>query len=168
MAAIHSGPRIMHAEFCIVSDRPSILTVDQTNRPHCLDGPFCKWRDGSSLFAIHGVRMPEWVVMTRAEDLNVNDIMKLSNADQRLMAIKKFGAHNMLEQLGGKSISKKGEEYELFEVNLEGEKEKLLKMKNPSEDKIHYEWVTPDIKTVNEALAYRRNIKTFFEPIFKT
>jgi hypothetical protein len=94
--------------------------------------------------------------------------MKLNNAEERLVAIKKIGAHNMLEALQAKSIDKKDNEYELFEVILEGSKEKLLKMKNPSEDKYHYEWVEPDIMTVNLALAYRRKRKVFFEPNFKT
>jgi hypothetical protein len=58
-AALHSGPRWMHPEFCIVSDRPEVLLVDEENRPHCETGPFCKWRDGSRLYAIHGVYVPE-------------------------------------------------------------------------------------------------------------
>ena len=61
-AAVHAGPRWMHSKFCIVSDRPSILKVDDKNRPHCDDGPFCEWRDGSQLYSIHGVRVSGLVV----------------------------------------------------------------------------------------------------------
>ncbi len=60
--AERSGPRYVHREFCIVSDRPELLTVDAQNRPHNDDGPFCRWRDGSALYAVHGVRVPAWVV----------------------------------------------------------------------------------------------------------
>ena len=41
-------------------------------------------------------------------------------------------------------------------------------MKNPSEPKTHYEWVEPHIKTCVEALAWRRGIDIFSEPVFKT
>ena len=42
--AEHSGPRIVHPDFCMISDRPAILKVDDQNQPHCEDGPFCEWR----------------------------------------------------------------------------------------------------------------------------
>jgi hypothetical protein len=61
-AAIHGGPRVMHKEFCIVSDRPEVLTVDDRNRPHNDTGPFCRWRDGMSLYAVHGVYVPWWII----------------------------------------------------------------------------------------------------------
>lgn len=60
--AIHSGPRIMHEKFCMISDRPRVLKVDSKNRPHCDTGPFCEWSDGAAMYALHGVRMPMWVV----------------------------------------------------------------------------------------------------------
>jgi hypothetical protein len=31
--AVHSGPRILHEEFCMISDRPRILTVNNRNQP---------------------------------------------------------------------------------------------------------------------------------------
>jgi len=64
-AAIHGGPRIMHAEFCMISDRPEILTVDEQIRPHNDTGPFCRWRDGTALYSIHGVRVPAYVSVVR-------------------------------------------------------------------------------------------------------
>ncbi len=74
----------------------------------------------------------------------------------------------MLSALKAEMISEKGEEYTLFEVTLEGSQQKLLKMKNPSEPKTHYEWVEPHINTINEALAWRRGISLFKEPVAKT
>ena len=61
-AAVHAGPRWMHAKFCIVSDRPAVLKIDEENKPHCDDGPFCVWRDGSRVYSIHGVRVSGLVV----------------------------------------------------------------------------------------------------------
>jgi hypothetical protein len=50
-----SGPCCVHRDFCIISDRPEILKIDDQNRPHCDDGPFCRWRDGLEIYAKHGV-----------------------------------------------------------------------------------------------------------------
>jgi len=63
-AALHSGPRYTHEKFCVVSDRPTILKVDEMNRPHCETGPFCEWADGTKLYAWRGVRVPAWWIET--------------------------------------------------------------------------------------------------------
>ena len=60
--SLHSGPRIMHPDFCMISDRPETLLVDDRNRPHCDTGPFCRWRDGTALYSVHGVRVPAWLI----------------------------------------------------------------------------------------------------------
>ena len=36
--------------------------MDEKNKPHCEDGPFCIWRDGSKLYSVHGVRVSGLVV----------------------------------------------------------------------------------------------------------
>lgn len=81
-AAIHGGFRVMHEKFCIVSDFPEILTVDEQNRPHNETGPSHRWRDGWELYHWHGVRVPkEWIV-NRAT-LDPAEVLKVRDADQR-------------------------------------------------------------------------------------
>lgn len=48
-------------------------------------------------------------------------------------------------------------DYELLMIDLKDGKIRcpVLKMENPSEEKTHYEWVTPECTTVREALAFR-------------
>jgi len=89
-AAIRGGPRIMHPDFCMVSDRPERLTVDERNRPHCSDGPFCRWRDGSALYAVHGVYTPAWIV-ERPQDITVVSIEAEQNAEVKRVMIERFG-----------------------------------------------------------------------------
>jgi len=88
--AERSGPRIMHAEFCIISDRPEVLLVDDQNRPHCDDGPFCRWRDGFSLYSIHGVRVSQQVVEA-PETLTFEDVQNEPNAEVRRHMLERFG-----------------------------------------------------------------------------
>ncbi len=167
--AKHSNWIYPYKNIAVISEKPELVKL-KNGAIHNESGPAVKYRDGFSVYGVEGRRMPEWIVETPASELDVKKIMALPNAEQRLYAIKKVGAGNMLKELKGKSISKKNDEYELFEVTIEGSKEKLLKMQNPSINHIHWEFVEPSIKTVNEALMWRLglNVKTFRAPVAKT
>ena len=95
--AIHSGPRYVHEKFCIISDRPEVLLVDDFNRPHCEDGPFCRWRDGFSLFSIHGVRVPAWVVL-HPERITPTLIFEEENAEVRRIMMERYGVERLLDR----------------------------------------------------------------------
>jgi hypothetical protein len=87
--AIEGGFRIMHEEFCIVSDRPEILKVDDENRPHSEDGPSHRWRDGWSLYYWHGVAIPgAWVT---GNPPTANDALTWPNIEQRRAACEIVG-----------------------------------------------------------------------------
>ena len=90
-AAIHGGPRMMHTDFCIVSDRPEVLKVDEQNRPHCEDGPSHRWRDGLELHYWHGVKVEKYVI-EKPEMITVEDIEKENNAEVRRIKILRRGA----------------------------------------------------------------------------
>ena len=90
-----SGPRVLHKDFCIISDRPEILTVDPQNRPHNDDGPFCQWRDGAQLFSVHNVRVPKYVI-TNPSKITVEDIEKEENAEVRRVKITKYGQEKFI------------------------------------------------------------------------
>jgi hypothetical protein len=87
--SLHSGPRIVHESFCIISDRPEILTVDDRNRPHAENGPFCRWRDGSALYAVHGARVPAWIV-EHPEQITVAKIDAERNAEIRRVMVDRY------------------------------------------------------------------------------
>jgi len=116
--AEHSGPRIVHKEFCIVTDRPSVLKVDDQNRPHCEDGPFCVWRDGTALYAWHGTYIPaRWVTTAKP---TATEALTWPNIEQRRAACEIVGWAAILDQLSAKTIDKDGDPEigELLEVNL--------------------------------------------------
>lgn len=85
-----SGPRIMHADFCMISDKPEILTADSQNRPHNDTGPFCRWSDGTSLYAIHGTYVPAWVI-EHPERITTQTIEAENNAEIRRIMVEKYG-----------------------------------------------------------------------------
>ncbi len=102
-AAIHGGFRVMHEEFCIVSDFPEVLKVDDQNRPHCENGPSHRWRDGWSLYHWHGVRVPsEWI--EARHKLTPEIAIGQKNAELRRAACEIIGWDNIIVRLNAKVI----------------------------------------------------------------
>jgi len=90
-AAIHGGFRVMHEEFCLVSDFPEVLRVDDQNRPHCETGPSHRWRDGWALYFWHGVKVPSHWIEDR-KNLDPVEVLKAENVEQRAAGMQILGA----------------------------------------------------------------------------
>lgn len=160
----------MHEKFCIISDRPEILLVDDQNRPHCETGPFCRYRDGSAMYAIHGTRVPMELVETPADKLDPKEWLAEENVDWRRLAFQKIGATRVAEALGAEVIDKMtcpvGGPYELLMLDIGlGEKKPYLKMLNPSLNQFHIEGVETGIKTVKDALTWRNSLNRYVAPV---
>lgn len=172
---MHSGPRIMHAKFCIISDRPVILKVDDKNRPHCDAGPFCQWSDGAALYSIHGIRVPAYIVETKGEDLNVLQVLGETNVDVRREGLRKIPLEKIIKDTNAKVLDtwknkkKKWCDYVLYDMDFkDGKTRRVLRMKNPSIDAEHFERVEDDITTCKQALAWRMGLKLYEEPVVLT
>ena len=79
-----------HEKICWISDRPEIVRQDAQNRIHCTDGPAIKYRDGWSIWAVNGARVPELVIM-RPSEITVAMIEAEPNAEVRRVMIDRFG-----------------------------------------------------------------------------
>jgi hypothetical protein len=101
--AERSGPRIVHQDFCMISDRPSLLLVDERNRPHNDTGPFCQWRDGTALYSVHGVRVPAWLI-ERPNDLTVAKIATEQNSEVKRVMIERYGWERYVTDVGGEVV----------------------------------------------------------------
>ena len=159
-----SGPRYMHKKFCIVSDRPKTLLVNERNQPHCETGPFCEWIDGTKLFSLNGVRVPAWVVLTPKNKITKEQIIGEKNADIRREIIRKIGNERLAELLDYKVIDK-FEDYELITFNIgDGRERPFLKMINPSIKTTHVEGVHPECNTVKDAIKFRNSLSEYQKP----
>ena len=128
--ALHSGPRIMHPEFCMISDRPVVLKVDDRNRPHCEDGPFCKWSDGSAIYAWDGVFIPKWWIEEKHR-LTPEIALHWENIEQRRIACTILGWDKITKDLDGVTIHTDDDPHigQLIEVDMPDiGKEKFLKV----------------------------------------
>ncbi|MDR6850164.1 DUF6745 domain-containing protein, partial [Sphingomonas sp. BE137] len=122
--ARHSGPRIVHPDFCMISDRPEILMVDDQDRPHSENGPFCRWRDGSAIYAWHGTFVPARWIEDR-DGVDPIEVLKAPNVEQRAAGLAILGSRMipaLIEQKRGKFIDDSGsaDVGRLFEVKLPG------------------------------------------------
>ncbi len=148
-----SSFRYVHKKFCIVCDRPSKLKVDDQNRPHCEDGPFCEWRDGSSLYSWHGVRVPMYVIES-PHKITVIDIKNEINQEIKRVMIERYGISNYLMDTGAKII-------DMDSLTLEGSAPRALMEDNNgdryligsdgSTSRIYHMLVSSNIKTCKEA-----------------
>ena len=170
---IHSGPRIMHAKFCIVSERPFRLLVDDQNRPHCDDGPFCAWRDGTALWAVHGVRVPAWVV-TNPERITVQHVQQEKNAELRRVLLERYGHERFIKDSGAVPVH--ADAYgTLYRTEFEGDEPLVVvRVKNSTpepdgESKFYTIRVPPDTTTAHGAVAWSFGLtpKTY-HPVVET
>jgi hypothetical protein len=160
-ASIHGGYRIMHKEFCIISDRPEILTVDAQNRPHNADGPFCRWRDGSRLYSWHDIRIPAWCIEEKHK-ITKETILAESNTEIRRVMCEIIGWQKVMKLFNGTTIHSDeclGLPRKLIEVNLNGNRVRLLHMTNGTiengERRQFVEGVPDTISTCHDAVAWQ-------------
>jgi hypothetical protein len=164
-AAIHGGPRAMHKDFCMVSDRPEFIHMDEDNRPHCETGPYCRWRDGWSLWYIHGVKVTQQIV-ERPETLSVAQIRDEENVEVRRVMLKRFGAERFMAESNAtlRSEDDWGKLWEIPEAPDEPDKPlvlvEMLNSTPESDGSVHifHERVPPDMTSPLQALAWQAQL----------
>lgn len=148
----------------VAIENPIFVKRNERKQMHCTNGPCIKWGGGFEMYRLNGVRMTKEQVMTPAEQIDINSIIKEQNVEIRRELIRKVGIERFIQKSGAKVLDKKGE-YELLSINLSDEVSdaRYLKMKNPSIDVWHVEGVEGD--TVQEALNWRAgNMKEKWSP----
>ena len=154
--SLHSGPRIVHADFCMISDRPKLLKIDEQSRPHCDTGPFCQWRDGSAIYAVHGHFIPWWVI-EHPERITIDCIQKEENAETQRVMIQRFGWERYLEMTGSTLVDADTEPHGaaglrgLFQAR---DGKKVLVCCCASSGETYHLEVPPDIETCQQAAMW--------------
>ena len=130
VATKEGGFRVMHEKFCIVSNFPDLLKIDDNNRPHSENGPSYRWRDGWSLYYWHGVKIPsEW--LENKSSITPQMALTWENMEQGRAACEILGWANILQELNATIIDEDGDPEigQLLEVDIpEIGREKFLKV----------------------------------------
>ena len=118
-------------DFCIITDRPSILKFDEDQRLHCENGPAVLYRDDYSMYAWHGLAIPEDWIKNKAA-LTPESALTWHNVEQRRAACEILGWATILEKLDSTLVDQDDDPLvgELIEVNLPDiGREKFLKVR---------------------------------------
>jgi hypothetical protein len=136
-ATLHGGVRVMHEKFCIVADRPEYIKTiprgknsvgDDVQQLHCLNGPAKRYRDGWSIYAVHGVRVPAQIIEA-PETITAEQIQAERNAEVRRVMIDRFGAARYLRAIGAEVVHEDSDQHgfprRLLRCDLPGDVEPL-------------------------------------------
>jgi hypothetical protein len=154
-------------DICVVTKKPKKIITDARGRLHCENGMALEY-EGWGFYSLNGVTVPEYLVMTPAEELSMDFFKKETNADVKAEFVRKYGVERMLD-LGKKIDSYENydqeeqpwwwkSEYELWDmaVLFEGlEYQPYLKMKNQTTGIWHVEAVSPTCRTLKDAIKER-------------
>jgi phage baseplate assembly protein W len=168
----------LHRDFAIVCDLPlelhrEELRGDAMRRLHRTDGPALRWADGTALWYLRGVSVPQHVVEDPAA-ITAAEIQAQANAEVRRVMIDQFGAAKYLTAIGAREIHR-DEKGVLLHADI-GDVEPLVMVRvvNSTPEPIAYKpgvdeagemrgsrWfrhytlrVPPTMKTAHEAVAW--------------
>ncbi|HAX79294.1 MAG TPA: hypothetical protein DCY88_26590 [Cyanobacteria bacterium UBA11372] len=146
---------------CYVCDRPRILSFDNQQRLHAEGEPAIQYANGFSVYAYHGVRLPEKYGKVHPNQWQVQWILEEENAELRRVLIQGIGYTRICQELQATELDS-WREYTLVKIdeNLHlqpiwfFEPIYLLKMTCPSTGFIHALRVPPDMKSAREAISW--------------
>ncbi len=146
-------------DFCIITDRPEIIAQDDQNRLHRETGPAVLYRDGYSLFAWHGVRVPgNWI--TDPSSVTPKIALTHSNVEQRRAACEIVTWVRILDELKARTIDRDEDPEigELVEVDIPDiGRERFLRVTCGTKRQFALP-VPPTVKTALDANAWTYDI----------
>jgi hypothetical protein len=100
-----AGWWIPYAEACIICDRMGEIHMDEENQLHNEDGAALKYRDGFSLYMVHGIRIPDYVI-ERPNEITAQKINDEESVEVRRVMLDKFGWDRYLLESNASVIDK--------------------------------------------------------------
>lgn len=148
----------LHERFCIVSEHPQFIKLDQHGQVHCDDGPAILWRDGLPQYFIHGISVTRQVV-EQPQTIPASRILNERNLEVRRVMIQRYGESKFLVDSGAHLIHE-DECGALYRQDLDGDE--ALQMvcvtnSTPEPDgtfKRYYLRVPPEVTTAKEGVAW--------------
>ncbi len=144
-------------EAVVLSDRPASLEIDDDGRLHCERGPALVYRDGWSVHAWHGVRVPPWVI-ERPHLITLQMVVRQPNVEMRRVLLERYGYERYVRTVGSRVHS--DDWGTLWRAPLFGD-EPLVMVQvlnaTPEPDgrfKDYFLRVPPSVSTAHEAVAW--------------
>jgi hypothetical protein len=177
----NAGWALPHRKICWISERHSILARDERDRLHCLFGPACAYPDGWAIYAVHGVRVPGFVI-EKPREITVQKIDAEPNAEIRRVMVERYhagesvtGAAAFLRDAGGKRLDHDERFGTLWRRELPNDEPIIMLevINSTREPDGHFKryWlrVPPQITTAHEASAWTFNVPVDrYAPVMET
>ncbi len=139
---------------CIVCDRPTQLSIDSEQRLHAEAEPAIQFADGYTLYAYHGVILPEKYGKLHPSQWQAQFLLEERNTGVRRVLIQEIGYARIFHELQAQQLDTWAE-YTLLKINgADIEPMYLLKMTCPSTGFIHVLRVPPNMKSAREAIRW--------------
>ena len=162
-----------YKDVCVLQHRHNTLNRDEQGLLHCPDGYAVGYRDGWGVYAWHGVRVPEQVIIA-PKTLTPKQIEQEENTEVRRVMVERFGQDRFLVESGAKAIH--ADEFgTLYRKEVSGD-EPIVMVKvinsTPEADgtfKDYFLRVPPDITKAREAVAWTADMTAEeYEPLLET
>lgn len=159
---------LFYDELAVVCDRLSALHMDEQDRLHNMDGPAAAYPNGDSLYAVHGVRVPRYVI-EEPEKITVKDIEDEDNAEVRRVKTEQYGLERYLKDTNAKVID---DDFKADKDGIMTGMGRLWKKQIPNDEdlvmvevqnstrepdghfKTYFLRVPPDMRTAHQAIAW--------------
>ncbi|HEY9848001.1 MAG TPA: hypothetical protein V6D28_00975 [Leptolyngbyaceae cyanobacterium] len=144
-----------YEEVAIICDRPRILCFDNQNRLHAEGSPAIQYADGFSIYAYHGVTLPEKYGKLAPNQWQAEWLLEEKNAELRRVLMQGIGYSRICQELHALELDT-WQEYSLLKINNDVDIEPiyLLKMTCPSTGFIHALRVPPNVESARDAIAW--------------
>jgi hypothetical protein len=84
-----AGVMFPHQNICWISERRRMLKLDEDGFLHSLSGPACSCSDGFNIYAVHGARVPAFVI-ERPHEITIQKIEAEPDAEVRRVMIDRY------------------------------------------------------------------------------
>jgi hypothetical protein len=142
----------------ILTERPLRVCRDGRHRLHADDGPAILYPDGWGVYAWHGVRVPERVIM-HPLDLGATEIRDERNVEVRRVMLERYGPARYLLDVNAQLLHR-DETGELYCATLGGDEPLVMvKVRNGTAEpdgsfKDYFLRVPPTMRRAREAVAW--------------
>ncbi|MBE9117507.1 hypothetical protein IQ249_16530 [Lusitaniella coriacea LEGE 07157] len=139
----------------VICDRARKINLDDENRLHAEGEPAIQFADGFSIYAHHGVTLPEKYGQLHPEQWEAKWLLEERNAELRRVLIQGIGYARLCQDLDAIELDS-WEEYTLLKIenDVDVEPIHLLKMTCPSTAYIHAARVPPNVQSAREAIRW--------------
>lgn len=136
-------------------DRPRILSFDNEQRLHAEGTPAIQFADGFSVYAYHGVELPENYGLLHPNLWQAKWLLEEDKAELRRVLMHGIGYARICQELEAEELDT-WQQYTLLKIESKVDIEPiyLLKMTCPSTGCIHALRVPPDVNSAREAIRW--------------